>query len=143
MCDIAAAILSLCTKSILCPHVSHRELVFTPADCNHKLGLVLDVLVLKTFHVLQTCDFHKRQTNYQRRVPCDTFAPSPIFMHLPDASHTNAVRTEIPLNGSILPEAPLSVRRDGWKILCAGENHPTNEVFGFWLVSIGIGKLLI
>lgn len=106
MCDLAA-ILLLCTKSILCPHVSHHELVSMPADSHYLLGIVSDVLVLKMFHVLQMCDSHKRQTNYQRRVPCDTMAPSPIFMHLPDASHTNAVQTKTYLNGSNLLKAPF------------------------------------
>jgi hypothetical protein len=95
-------------RGILCPpHVSYHELVSTPADSHHKPCLVLDVLVLKIFHVLQMCDSRERPTNNQRLVPCDTMARSPIFMHLPDASHTNAVQTETHLNGNILPEAPL------------------------------------
>ena len=95
---------------ILCPpHVSHHELVLMPADSHHKLGLVLDVLVLRILHVLQMCDCHKRQTNNQRRVPCDTISRTPIFMRVPDASPTNAVQTEARLNGSILPEAPLQL----------------------------------
>ena len=69
---------------ILCPpHVSYHELVSTPADSHHKLALVLDVLVLSMLHVLQMCDSHKRQTNSQRRVPCDTISRTPIFMRLP------------------------------------------------------------
>ena len=90
---------------ILCPpHVSYHELVSMPANSHHKLAFVLDVLILRMLHVLQMCDSHKRQTNSQRYVPCDTISRSPIFMRLPDASHTNAVQTETHLNGSsVLP----------------------------------------
>ena len=90
---------------ILCPpHVSYHELVSMPAGSHHKLAFVLDVLILRMLHVLQMCDSHKRQTNSQRYVPCDTISRSPIFMRLPDASHTNAVQTETHLNGSsVLP----------------------------------------
>lgn len=65
-------------------------------------------------------------------------------MRLPDASHTNAVRTCTHLNGSNLSEAPLK-RTPGRmrNFMRCKELQPTNEVVGFWLVSISIGKLVI
>ena len=64
-------------------------------------------------------------------------------MRLPDASHTNAVRTCTHLNGSNLSEAPLK-RTPGRmrNFMRCKELQPTNEVVGFWLVSISIGKLV-
>ena len=65
-------------------------------------------------------------------------------MRLPDASHTNAVRTETHLNGSFLSGAPLK-RAPGRmrNFVRCKKIQPTNEVVGFWLVSISIGKLVI
>lgn len=65
-------------------------------------------------------------------------------MRLPDASHTNAVRTETRLNGSVLSVGPLkrALGRMRNFVRCK-KIQPTNEVVGFWLVSISIGKLVI
>lgn len=78
-----------------------------PADSHHKLGLVLDVLILRILHVLQMCDSHKRQSNSQRRIPCDTISRAPIFMRLPAPVLQTLYRLRPASSRSILPEVPI------------------------------------
>lgn len=125
---------------ILCPpHVSYHELVSMPADSHHKLGLVLDVLILGILHVLQMCDSHKRQSNSQRRISCDTISRAPIFMRLPAPVLQTLYRLRPASAVASCQKCRFSVCRDCRKFLSAEKTHSSNEVVGFWLVSISIG----
>ena len=109
-----------------CQRDSHHNLV-------PRVGRIKDVP--RVTEVASPGQFHKRQTNSHRRVPCDTICRSPIFMHLPaPVLQTLCGLRPIPTAASC-QKRHSSVCWYWWKTLCAEKIHLANEVFGFWLVS--------
>jgi hypothetical protein len=72
----------------------------------------------RTYYGCSTCyrgaspgQFHKRQTNSHRRVPCDTISRSPISMHLPARALQTLCRLRPVLTVASCRRRHSSVRR--------------------------------